>query len=375
MTTQDNKPDTGQASAKTQLRPAPTDWTLRAKDPAPGGQVFPVRGELRVGREGCDIPLSSEHASRKHARVFLDGGVLQVQDLESANGTFVNDERIDAAELKPGDEVRFDVEAFIVDGPQQSAPPGDDNRTAVRAAQPQSEPEAEGAATKDTVAAPAAPAPESTAEQNPAAQEEPAAPASEAQPEPAQRGAWYERETPNQTRKMDSNEMSGQFAEGGTQVVRGVKEVETPSLIGASEEWAGRVIKLDRDTMTVGRSGTDIELDEPSVSTKHAQIVREDDRWKVIDLMSANGVYVNGNKTQVAFLSPGDAVRFGRLEMRFVTDTTQVESRASPGVDKAVTGSAPAGAGAWLYFVIGFVAVLGIGAYLLFTTGWLGAGG
>lgn len=374
MTTQDDKPEAGQASAKTQLRPAATDWTLKAKDPAAGEQVFPVRGELHAGREGCDILLTSQHASRKHARVFLEGGVLQVQDLGSANGTFVNDERVDAAELKSGDEVRFDVEAFIVDGPEQSAAPGDDGKTAIRPAPSPGDPESKSPAAAETAATPA---PESKPDDEPGTPEEPPSPATGPQPEQAERGAWYERETPNQTRKMDSNEMSGRFAEGGTQVVRGVKQVEAPSLIGASEEWAGRVIKLDRDTMTVGRSGTDIELDEPSVSTKHAQIVREDDRWKIIDLMSANGVYVNGKKTQVAFLSPGDAVRFGRLEMRFVTDTTQVASRATPGLDEAATRSAPAsgGGGAWLYFVIGFVAVLGIGAYLLFTTGLLGTGG
>jgi hypothetical protein len=162
--------------------------------------------------------------------------------------------------------------------------------------------------------------------------------------------------------------MQDRFVQGGTQVVRGVEQVEAPSLIGVSDEWAGHLIKLDKDAMTIGRAGTDIVLDEPSVSTKHAQIVRDADRWKVIDLMSANGVYVNGKKTQVAFLSPGDAVRFGRLELRFVTDSTQVPSRASGGGDEASTSfSRKSGkSGLWLYFIIGFAVVLGIGAYLLF---------
>jgi len=92
--------------------------------------------------------------------------------------------------------------------------------------------------------------------------------------------------------------------------------------------------------------------------------------------MSANGVRVNGRKTQVAFLSPGDAIRFGRLEMRFVTDSTQVPSRASPGADDATSPpSSTQGLGSWVYFLVGFVVVLSAGAYVLFATDLLGAGG
>jgi pSer/pThr/pTyr-binding forkhead associated (FHA) protein len=372
MTTQKDKPESAQEAAKTQLRPAANEWKLKPKDPAQKGQVFAVRGEMLIGREGCDIPLKSEHASRKHAKVTLAGDVLRLEDLGSANGTFVNEEQIKESELKPGDEVRFDTDVFVVDGPKQKAAPkpaADDNKTVLRPALKEKEPKKEAAAKKPAEEKKPKPAEEKKpepAEEKPAAEK--ATPPAEEKPEEPQRGAWYERETPHGTRKVDAGDLRDQFAQGATQIVRGVKEVEMPSLIGASGDWTGRVIKLDKETMTVGRSGTDIVLDEPSVSSKHAQIVRDGNRWKVVDLMSANGVYVNGKKTQVSFLGPGDAVRFGRLEMRFVTDTTQVESRAAPSKgDDIIRGSAQSSGkgGAWLYLAIGFIVVVAAGAYFL----------
>lgn len=393
MTTQNDKPGSDDAGAKTQLRPSVGEWSLKSKDSESGEQIFPIRGDMLVGREGCDVPLKSAHASRKHARLLLEGGVLMVEDLDSANGTYVNDEKTKTAELKPGDEVRFDTDTFVVHGPPEAVPAEDDNKTQLRPAAGAPQAGSEPAAAEKP--APAEPGKSSSKpekvpaepEQSPskpdATPAEPEKPSTgSAQPEKpaagevsesgqAQRSAWYERDTPNLTSKVEAEQLRDQLAEGGTQIVRGVSDVDTPSLIGTSGNWSGKVISLDKETMTVGRSGTDVILDEPSVSTKHAQIVREGDRWKIIDLMSANGVYVNGKKTQVAYLSPGDAVRFGRLEMRFVTDTTQVASRAKPQEQPSViTGSSrrSGGESSWLYVGIGFTAlvVVALGAYFLF---------
>lgn len=376
MTTQDDDSETTQESAKTQLRPSATEWKLVPKDPDHAGEIIPVRGELSLGREGCDISLTSAHASRKHAKVLLVGGTLRVEDLGSANGTFVNDKRIEACDLVPGDELRFDTESFIVDGPV-AEPAGNENRTALRPAPQEVNPDPVDKAVSSREAAPEKQAePQRTPDGGGSGPETaPGAPAETEQPasEPHQgesgRKAWYERETPNMTRKVESGDLRDQFAEGATQIVRGVRGVEMPSLIGTSGDWAGRVINLDKEAMTIGRAGSDIILDEASVSTKHARIVRDGERWKVVDLMSANGVYVNGKKSQVAYLSPGDAVRFGRLEMRFVIDSTEVASRSAGDADDMIVGSSRASStgGTWLYMAIGFVVVVIVGAYLLLT--------
>ncbi len=67
-------------------------------------------GEVVLGRAGA-VPLlaEDEEASRKHARLFVDSeGYLNVEDLGSANGTFLNEERlVGRRKLYSGDKVRL----------------------------------------------------------------------------------------------------------------------------------------------------------------------------------------------------------------------------------------------------------------------------
>ncbi|MVF12580.1 FHA domain-containing protein [Ketobacter sp. MCCC 1A13808] len=67
-----------------------------------------------VGRElECEISLDSGHISRYHAKLTLLDEGIQVEDLNSTNGTFVNGTRINRTEiLLPGDEIRFHEMAF-----------------------------------------------------------------------------------------------------------------------------------------------------------------------------------------------------------------------------------------------------------------------
>ena len=54
-----------------------------------------------------DIHLSDSLVSRKHARIELQGGTYTIVDLDSANGTFVNGQRIRQHALRSGDEIRM----------------------------------------------------------------------------------------------------------------------------------------------------------------------------------------------------------------------------------------------------------------------------
>jgi len=61
-----------------------------------------------VGRDRtCAIVLSHPAVSRRHARITLSGTTPLLEDLQSANGTYVNNTRVDRVVLKPGDVVRF----------------------------------------------------------------------------------------------------------------------------------------------------------------------------------------------------------------------------------------------------------------------------
>jgi len=57
--------------------------------------------QLVIGRDkACDIVVDDEHASSRHASVRLKEGKLFITDLDSGNGTLVNDEEIARAELE-----------------------------------------------------------------------------------------------------------------------------------------------------------------------------------------------------------------------------------------------------------------------------------
>ena len=68
---------------------------------------------------------------------------------------------------------------------------------------------------------------------------------------------------------------------------------------------------------TVGRStGADFIVDAALVSRVHCRLTAlADGGLEVSDLESTNGTFVNGDRVERAFLSPGDRIRVGRLEL------------------------------------------------------------
>jgi FHA domain len=72
--------------------------------------------ELTIGRHpACDVVLSDPSVSRRHARLRFRDGTWMLQDLESHNGTWVNDVRVGRCQLRPGDHVELAGEHLLVD--------------------------------------------------------------------------------------------------------------------------------------------------------------------------------------------------------------------------------------------------------------------
>jgi hypothetical protein len=83
-------------------------------------------------------------------------------------------------------------------------------------------------------------------------------------------------------------------------------------------EDSGAVFELRGDVTTVGRGeGVDVQLDDPSVSRLHAELVRRGPHVYVTDLgLSSNGTRVNGRPIGRRVLSDGDVLSFGAARAR-----------------------------------------------------------
>lgn len=86
---------------------------------------FGISQQVVIGRDpaSCQIVLPGVHISRRHAVLGLTPQGLVVRDLNSANGTFLNGQRIKEANVYAGDELRFDNVTLRVVGPGDKTAP------------------------------------------------------------------------------------------------------------------------------------------------------------------------------------------------------------------------------------------------------------
>jgi pSer/pThr/pTyr-binding forkhead associated (FHA) protein len=78
-------------------------------------------------------------------------------------------------------------------------------------------------------------------------------------------------------------------------------------------------IALEREWTRVGRSlAADVRFDDPTVSRRHALIVKQADGVRVLDDRSLNGVFVNGERVEWRELRDGDEIVVGRYRLTFL---------------------------------------------------------
>lgn len=81
------------------------------------GQTFQLRSaEMIVGRQkGCGVRIPSAEVSRQHCLLSYSDDLLSVEDLSSANGTFLNGRRIGKREfVRPGDKLKIGPVILLV---------------------------------------------------------------------------------------------------------------------------------------------------------------------------------------------------------------------------------------------------------------------
>ncbi len=90
--------------------PDGADGELRIlSGPGAGAEVPIIAGSATIGREPeCDLQVLDSEVSRRHAKITIRDGVARIDDLQSANGTYVNGERIlTSYTFAPGDRIQI----------------------------------------------------------------------------------------------------------------------------------------------------------------------------------------------------------------------------------------------------------------------------
>jgi len=92
-----------------------------------------------------------------------------------------------------------------------------------------------------------------------------------------------------------------------------------------------KVFELGGQWTRIGRSlAADIRFDDPTVSRRHALIVRGPDGVRVLDDRSLNGVFVNGERVEWSTLHDGDEVLVGCHSLRFLETAVEGRLAGSP---------------------------------------------
>src|SRR5438067_1798552 len=109
--------DWGDEEAATRVHEGAASLSLIAREGPLQGHVFGTDGDpTTIGRgSGCGVQLALSDISRQHAMIRYRSGRYWVEDLQTLNGTRVNEQLIDrATSLNQGDRIRIGAQEFEV---------------------------------------------------------------------------------------------------------------------------------------------------------------------------------------------------------------------------------------------------------------------
>ena len=106
--------------------------------------------------------------------------------------------------------------------------------------------------------------------------------------------------------------------------------------------------ELMDDIVTVGRiQANTIQIEDISVSSHHAQLTQDGSHYRLKDLGSTNGTFVNGEAVTETMLKASDSIRFGQIEGVYVSggaaSTRPLPEKEDAPVAVATSSARPAG--------------------------------
>jgi hypothetical protein len=136
---------------------------------------------------------------------------------------------------------------------------------------------------------------------------------------------------PRQRAPRQVDEPAGQVEPGATMIYRPktaavaapAADVPPPEVERevARLSWDGQDLQVTKRRLLLGRSREcDIQVEDPNVSRRHAELRQEGASYWIVDLDSTNGVEVNGRRVKRAKLESGDSFTVGSTEITFTTE-------------------------------------------------------
>ncbi len=93
-------------------------FQLNAASSALMGRSWVIENETLIGSsEQCQVQIRADGISQVHAKIVLEEGRIDIEDLDSATGTWLNGERVVKASLASGDEIRIGPHRLLVQAP------------------------------------------------------------------------------------------------------------------------------------------------------------------------------------------------------------------------------------------------------------------
>lgn len=88
-------------------------YVLRGVSGSVFGRIIPLHAAATIGRsQECTLPIDEPGLSRIHARLIPGADCVQLEDLGSTNGSYINDARVVRGVARVGDEIGFDTVRF-----------------------------------------------------------------------------------------------------------------------------------------------------------------------------------------------------------------------------------------------------------------------
>jgi pSer/pThr/pTyr-binding forkhead associated (FHA) protein len=114
-----------------------------------------------------------------------------------------------------------------------------------------------------------------------------------------------------------------------------------PTAIGVEVNGSGRLVRLSRPVGVIGRKpGCDVILDDTQVSRVHALLFTYAGQPVFCDLLSHNGIALEGAPAHFGFLHSGDTLQVGPVKLRMILPGIARRKPASPGTNgSSSTGS------------------------------------